>query len=120
MKLARYKLEIVDRYAGDGSGEIETHARMRQCDRGDYVKFEDLNRVSMERDALQQRLNAVEEENDRLRRFTVDLRNCDFLGYNPDGSEPVLFEAGTDGLTYIVGIKMDGWCCTGPRMESRS
>ena len=34
---------------------------------------DDINRLTVERDALQQRLNAVEEENDRLRGHALAL-----------------------------------------------
>lgn len=37
---------------------------------GRYVAEVDFDRVTAERDALQQRLNVVEEENDRLRQLT--------------------------------------------------
>lgn len=76
MDVKRYELRIVDRYAGDGSGEIETHANMRESKSGSYVKYGDFDRVTAERDALQLRLNAVEEENDRLK---SELGQCEAM-----------------------------------------
>lgn len=40
---------------------------LQENPQGFWIKAEDFDRVTAERDALQQRLNAVEEENDRLK-----------------------------------------------------
>lgn len=105
----------IKRFRADWRHVVET-----EFDDAQYVGVKDFDRILAERDALQQRLNAVEGENDRLRRLTVDLRNCNFQGYNPDGSEPIVFAERPDGLKEVVGIKMDGWHCEGPRKENRS
>ena len=58
MEIKRY----VD-FCGEGGGTAEAS----YGERGQYVGAPDFDRILAERDALQQRLNAVEEENDRLR-----------------------------------------------------
>lgn len=51
-EVKRYELRIVDRYAGDGTGDIETDARMKQEAKGRYVLFSDYDTLLAERDAL--------------------------------------------------------------------
>jgi len=41
MAIKRYKLKVVDRYSVDGTGEVETHARISENTKGDLVKYED-------------------------------------------------------------------------------
>lgn len=65
-------------------------------------------------------IGELEQKVDRLQQLVVDLRNCNFQGYNPDGSEPLVYAERSDGLKEIVGIKMDGWECRGPRKERNS
>lgn len=52
-EVKRYELRIVDRYAGDGTGDIETDARMKQEAKGRYVLFSDYEALLAERDAAQ-------------------------------------------------------------------
>ncbi|WP_313489138.1 hypothetical protein [Stutzerimonas nitrititolerans] len=52
-EVKRYELRIVDRYAGDGTGDIETDARMKQEAKGRYVLFSDYEDLLAERDAAQ-------------------------------------------------------------------
>lgn len=40
--MKRYDLRIVSRYSADGEGDIETDAEMRPSERGEWVKFADL------------------------------------------------------------------------------
>ena len=51
-EVKRYELRIVDRYAGDGTGDIETDARMKQEAKGRYVLFSDYEALLAERDRL--------------------------------------------------------------------
>lgn len=46
---------------------------MKENPEGSWVEAQDFDRILAERDALQQRLNAVEEENDRLRGHALAL-----------------------------------------------
>ncbi|TLX52778.1 hypothetical protein DN824_21970 [Stutzerimonas nosocomialis] len=55
-EVKRYELRIVDRYAGDGTGDIETDARMKQEARGRYVLFSDYDALLAERDAYKAEL----------------------------------------------------------------
>ena len=55
-EVKRYELRIVDRYAGDGTGDIETDARMKQEAKGRYVLFSDYEALLAERDALKSEL----------------------------------------------------------------
>lgn len=45
MNVTRYDLRIVNRYAGDGTGEIETDATMTAGPHGRYVRYEDYQRL---------------------------------------------------------------------------
>lgn len=58
-EVKRYELRIVDRYAGDGTGDIETDARMKQEAKGRYVLFSDYDALLTERDALEGRCEAA-------------------------------------------------------------
>lgn len=61
MDVKRYEANYIPYEGLDLSGACaEMHGRF-------FVHMEDFDRVTAERDALQLRLNAVEEENDRLR-----------------------------------------------------
>lgn len=53
--------------------------------RSEYIHASDFDRVTAERDALQLRLNAVEEENDRLRQVLQLARSSHgvFLATDP-------------------------------------
>lgn len=55
-EVKRYELRIVDRYAGDGTGDIETDARMKQEAKGRYVLFSDYEALLAERDRLREAL----------------------------------------------------------------
>lgn len=55
-EVKRYELRIVDRYAGDGTGDIETDARMKQEAKGRYVLFSDYDALLAERDRLREAL----------------------------------------------------------------
>jgi len=60
-EVKRYELRIVDRYAGDGTGDIETDACMKQEARGRYVLFSDYDALLAERDRLREALEAMLE-----------------------------------------------------------
>ncbi|MGE4335329.1 MAG: hypothetical protein AB7E55_05050 [Pigmentiphaga sp.] len=64
-EVKRYELRIVDRYAGDGTGDIETDARMKQEARGRYVLFSDYDALLTERDALAEALQYALDDFDR-------------------------------------------------------
>lgn len=51
-EVKRYKLHIFDRYPADGSGERETHVEMRESERGDFAKFEDIEVICSENKLL--------------------------------------------------------------------
>lgn len=57
----------IKRYRANPRHVVET-----EFDDAEYVSVKDFDRVTAERDALQLRLNAVEEENDRLRMAAGD------------------------------------------------
>lgn len=59
-EVKRYELRIVDRYAGDGTGDIETDARMKQEAKGRYVLFSDYNALLAERDAARMRVKELD------------------------------------------------------------
>lgn len=51
-EVKRWDLRIVNRYAGDGTGEIETDATMKAGPHGRYVLHSDYDALLAERDAL--------------------------------------------------------------------
>jgi hypothetical protein len=59
-EVKRYELRIVDRYAGDGTGDIETDARMKQEAKGRYVLFSDYDALLAERDAARMRVKELD------------------------------------------------------------
>lgn len=66
-EVKRYELRIVDRYAGDGTGDIETDARMKQEAKGRYVLFSDYDALLAEWDALKEAAQRVLDGlNDRI------------------------------------------------------
>lgn len=58
-EVKRYELRIVDRYAGDGTGDIETDARMKQEAKGRYVLFSDYDALLAEREMLKAALDDI-------------------------------------------------------------
>ncbi len=52
-EVKRWDLRIVNRYAGDGTGEIETDATMKAGPHGRYVLHSDYDALLAERDAAQ-------------------------------------------------------------------
>lgn len=52
-----------------------------------YVLAEDFDRVTAERDALQIRLNAVEDENDRLREALTKITCIEYMEFGDDWEE---------------------------------
>jgi len=55
-EVKRYELRIVDRYAGDGTGDIETDARMKSEAKGRYVLFSDYAALLAESERLREAL----------------------------------------------------------------
>lgn len=84
MEVKRY----VD-FDGEGGGTAEA----RFGERGQYVEAQDFDRVTDERDALQLRLNAVEEENDRLRTLLRSM-TCSYREAITNGHERITFLGG--------------------------
>lgn len=58
--VSRYRLHMFDRYAGDGSGERETHVEMRVCPKGKYVESADYNAAHVTITQLQARIAELE------------------------------------------------------------
>jgi hypothetical protein len=65
-EVKRWDLRIVNRYAGDGTGEIETDATMKAGPHGRYVLHSDYDALLAERDALL-------DERDRPTRASADV-----------------------------------------------
>lgn len=67
-EVKRYELRIVDRYAGDGTGDIETDARMKQEAKGRWVSWDDYESLLAERDRMAEALGQIAEypDNDTL------------------------------------------------------
>ena len=58
-EVKRYNLCTVDRYAADGTGDIETHADMRLDPKGRFVLDSDYDALLAERDALKKKYEAA-------------------------------------------------------------
>lgn len=76
-EMNRYKFHMFDRYPADGSGERETHAEMRKSDRGDYVKFGDVEVLISENRLLRHDLASYLEKVAKLcDMLSVDLESA--------------------------------------------
>lgn len=77
-EVKRYKLHMFDRYPADGSGERETHVEMRESERGDFAKFEDIEALCAENKLLRHDIASYLE--------TV-AKVCDMLGVDRESAK---------------------------------
>lgn len=93
---------------------------------GRYVAEVDFDRVTTERDALQQRLNAVEEENDRLamicRSRQASIEELEVKVEKLRGMLPDCGNCGGCGQVDDGYASFDCWVCdgVGAKLENRS
>lgn len=81
MDVKRYEANYIPYEGLDLSGACaEMHGRF-------FVHMEDFDRVTAERNALQLRLNAVEDENDRLRSVLKEITEIEDELYGDDWEE---------------------------------
>lgn len=60
-----------------------------------------------ENESLQERLTEAET-------MPVYFKDCNFQGFNNDGSGPFVYEHLSNGIKKVVSVRMVGWICQGP------